>query len=186
MKTRNIIIIILTIIGITLFGIIQGIVIPQKAQNEQQYISEQKDPLTHDFKNVIKYKNKYMGNSSNIINLFRSLPLNDIRMSFELFPDTLTVEVNYKETVLGIGENKVNKALIYNSTAAFALIDNLEAINYKFTGASYKVSRSETEKWYGAKLSTLTEKDVWNKEVQSSLDDNEYLQKCTKAILQEE
>jgi hypothetical protein len=186
MKTRNIFIIILMVIGITFFGIVQGIVIPRNTQNKQQYISEQKDPLTHDFKSVIKYKNKYMGNISNVSHLFRSLPLNEIGMSFELFPDTLTVEVDYKETVLGIGENRVNKALIYNSTAAFALIDNLEAIDFKFTGASYKVSRSEAEKWYGVKLSTLTEKDVWTKVVQSKLYDNEYVQKCTKAILQKE
>jgi hypothetical protein len=182
MKTRNRIIIILMVIGITFFGIVQGIVIPRNAHNKQQYISEQKDPLTHDFNSVIKYKNKYMGNASNLGNLFHTLPLNDIGMSFELFPNSLTLELNYKENVLNIGESRVNKALIYNSTAAFALIDNLEAINFNFTGASYKVSRSETEKLYGVKLSTLTEKDVWKKEVQSKLSDNEYVQKCTKIL----
>jgi hypothetical protein len=63
--------------------------------------------------------------------------------------------LNYKDTIENINENKVNKALIYNSTAASALIDNLEVINYNFTNSKYKVLHSDVEKWYGKDLPGL-------------------------------
>jgi len=183
MKTNNKILIFLVVFGVILFGIFKGIVMPQMAQSKQLDTIEQQDPVKHNFESVLKYKNQYMGNASNLSNLFRSLPLSNIGVSFQLFPDTLTVDVNYKEAVDSIGEDKVNKALIYNATAAFALIDNLEAINFKFTGVSYKVLRSDVEKWFSVKLSTLAEKDTWKKTVQSKLDENEYVLNCTKAVL---
>lgn len=93
-----------------------------------------------------------MGNASNLANLFSSLPLSNTDRSYQLYPDTLTAEVNYKETVMNIGEEKVNKAFIYNATAAVALIDNLDAIHFDFAGESYKVIRSDVEEWYGVEL----------------------------------
>ncbi|MBU3143528.1 DUF4825 domain-containing protein [Clostridium sp. CF012] len=104
-------------------------------------------------------------------------------MSFELFPDKLTADVNYKNTIENINENKVNKALIYNSTAAFALIDNLEVINYNFTNLTYKVSRSDVEKWYGQKLSGLLKSEEWKNKVQDKLLDYEYVNGFIKAVL---
>jgi hypothetical protein len=184
MKTRNIFIICLIVVGIALFGIVYGILIPQNNQNEQRYIIKQQDPLTHNIESVLKYKNKYMGNASNVGNLFHALPLNNIAMSCQLFPDTFTVEVKYNESVSNIGEAKVNKSLIYNATAAFSLIDNLNSINFIFNGVSYIVLSSDVEKWYGVKVYTLTEKGTWEKLVQSNLDDNEYVLNCTKVILQ--
>jgi len=183
MKTRNRIIVFLAIIGIVLFGLVQGVIIPKNNQKKDQYVAQQVNPTTHDLNSVLKYKNKYMGNSSNITNLFHTLPLNNIPMSFELFPDKLIAQVNYKDTIENINENMVNQALIYNSTVAFALIDNLEAINYNFTGEGYKVQRSDIKKWYGKDLSSLLEKDVWKNQVQDKLKDNEYVNKCIKAIL---
>lgn len=183
MKTRNNIIIALAIIGIVLFGIIQFSVIPKNNQRNYQYMVQQQNPLTHDINNVLKYRNKYMGNSSNIINLFHKLPLNNIEMSFGLFPDKLTTEVKYKDTIANINENNVNKALIYNSTVAFALIDNLQVINYNFTGSSYKVSRSAVEKWYGQDLSGLFKKEEWKSKVQDKLKDSGYVNDCSKAVL---
>lgn len=185
LKNRNRLIIGLIVAGITLLGVIQVIVIPLMEQSKQQYIADQQDPLTHDFTAVLKFKNPYMGNASNLANLFQSLPLNDIEKSFELFPENLTAEVNYKETVWGIGEGQVDRALIYNATAAFALIDNLEALNLNFAGSSYQVLRSDVEAWYGAELSVLAEKDVWAGEVQGRLADGKYVISCKKAIVKE-
>jgi hypothetical protein len=182
MKTRNKIIVLLAIMGIVLFGIVQCVIIPKN----KQYIAQQQNPTTHDVNSILKYKNKYMGNFSNMANLFHTLPLNNIPMSFELFPDKLTAQVNYKDTIENINENKVNKALIYNSTVAFALIDNLEAINYNFTGIKYKVLRSDVKKWYGKDISDLLKKDIWKSKVQDKLNDNEYVNNCAKAILKKQ
>ncbi|OBR66620.1 hypothetical protein A7K91_07130 [Paenibacillus oryzae] len=183
MKARNKIIVVLLIFGVALFGVIQGVVLPQMEQKKKQYEAEQQNPLTHDINNVLSFKNNYMGNSSNFINLFYSLPLNHVDMSFQLYPDELAVDVNYKETVGSLGENEVAQALIYNATAAFALIENLEVINFNFTGMSYHVSRTDVETWYGVKLPSLLDQDVWKKSVQSKLYDSEYVLNCAKLIL---
>ncbi|MBU3098897.1 MULTISPECIES: DUF4825 domain-containing protein [Clostridium] len=183
MKTRNNIIIGLAIMGIVLFGLVQFIVIPKNNQKNSRYMVNQQNPITHDINNVLKYRNKYMGNSSNITNLFHKLPLSNIKMSFELFPNKLTAEVNYKDTIADINENNVNKALIYNSTVAFALIDNLQVINYKFTGSTCKVSRLDVEKWYGRDLTGLLKKEEWKSKVQDKLEDSNYVNDCIKAVL---
>lgn len=183
MKQRNKVIIALIVFGIILSAVVYGIIIPKINENKQKYANAQMNPETHDLESILKYKNKYMGNTSNSINLFYSLPLSNVGMSFENYPETFTLEVNYKETVWGIGEKNVNKTIIYNSTAAFALIDNLNEIHYNFTGKSYKVLRSDVEKWYGVKLSSMLKKDVWKSKVQKKLKDNEYVQNCINAIL---
>jgi len=183
MKTRHNIIIGLAIIGIILFGLVQFVVVPRNNERNQQYKVEQQNAITHDINNVLEYGNKYMGNASNMFNLFHALPLSDVAMSFELFPDKLTVEVKYKDSVENINASKVNKALIYNSTVAFALIDNLNEINYNFTGSSYKVSRLNIERWYGQDLQGLLKKEEWKSKVQEKLKDNKYVKECAQAIL---
>lgn len=175
MRTRNRIIICLIVVGLALFGVVHGIIMPQIEHTKKQYMEDQQNPLSHDIENALQFKSKYMGDNSNIINLFNSLPLNNVGMSFRLIPDKLTAEINYKSYVKDIGEDQVNKALIYNATASFALIDNLEAINFNFIGTSYKVSRNDVANWYGVKLSTLLKKDVWEKTVQNKLKDSEYV-----------
>ncbi len=182
MKTKNKLIIGLIAVGIVFVVAAQGTIMPRIAQKEQP-VAESQDLSTHDFDSVLKYKNEYMGNASNLANLFHSLPLNDIEMSFQLFPDTLTAVINYKAPVKAIGQDKVNKALIYNATAAFVLIDNLEGVKFSFEGSSYKVLRSDVEKWYGVDLPVLAEKVAWEKTVQGKLGDDDYVQSCIKAII---
>ncbi len=186
MKTRNKIIVFLAIIGIILVGLVQGVIIPKYNHRTNHYIAEQQNPITHDLNSILKYKNKYMGNSSNITNLFYNLPLNNIPMSFQLFPDKLAVEVNYKDNIGNVNESKVNKALIYNSTAAFALIENLQVITYNFTGSKYKVLRSDVEKWYDTDLALLLKKDAWKNKVQRKLQDNGYVDNCIKSVLKKQ
>ena len=162
METRNIAIIVLLIVGIVSYAVVHGVIIPKMDENRQQYIAEQLNPSTHDLESILKYKNKYMGNASNLINLFHSLPLSNAGTKFQLFSDQLTVEVDYQQTVSNIGETKVEKALIYNATAAFDLIDNLKALNFIFPdSSSYKVNREDVERWYGVKVSYLLSKDIW-------------------------
>lgn len=183
MKTRNMIIMVLLVLGIGLFAVVQGWIIPQKEQNEQRYITEQQDPRTHDIGNVLKFKSKYMGDFSNFDHLISSLPLNHIERTYQLYSDQLTAQINYKDTVSGIGRTKVERGLIYNATAAFALIDNLNTINFDFMDLDYQVTRQDVESWYGVTVSTLLDEDTWRTKVQEQLDDEEYVLNCSKAIL---
>ncbi|WP_438348044.1 DUF4825 domain-containing protein [Paenibacillus sp. FA6] len=183
MKTRNIVIICLLLVGVISFGIVQGIVIPQRAENAKEYAEDQQDPLTHDVTSILKYRNKYMGNASNNMNLIGSLPLSNIDKSFQQFPDIFTLEINFKEDFSNMNKKYLETSLIYNATAAFSLIDNLEAIHFNFDGVSYKVTRSAVAQWYGVDdLSTLTDEASWRELVQSKLTDDHYVSDCMNTI----
>lgn len=185
MKVRNKIIICLFIIAILLSAIVQCVIIPKNNQKNKIYMTQQQNPTTHDLDSVLKYKNKYIGNASNVVNLFNTLPLNNIKMSFELLGDN-SIYIKYKNTIENINESQLNRDLLYNSTIAFALIDNLQAINYKVNDLNYKVLRSDVEKWYDVDLVKLLEKEQWRVKVQDKLKDTEYINQFTNYVLNKE
>jgi hypothetical protein len=182
MKNRNRIIICLLVIGIALFAAVQFIVIPHNDAERNNYLAAQQEPATHDISSILKYKNKYMGNASNDANLFHHLPLSNVEMSFELFSDNLELEVNYKDTVWNIGEEKVKSSLLYNSAAAFALIDNLNVIDYNFSGTSYQVKRADIESLY-SNFSNILEKENWSNYVQSKMNDHQYVEDAFQRVI---
>lgn len=175
MRKINLIIIILIIVGIIGTVYVEAYVKPRINSNQKQYSQNQQNPMKHDFKSIVKYSNKYMGNSSNIINLNYNLPLSNIPMTFQLVPEKLTAEINYRKDPDKINSKIFSQALIYNSTANFVLIDNLKVIKFNFIGASYTISRDDVEKWYGIKLSALKNETAWKKEVQNKLSDENYV-----------
>lgn len=165
------------IFGILEMAAIEGYVKPEINRRHKKYALDQLDPITNDYKNIIKFKNKYMGNASNIINLNWNLPFSDIPMTFELFPDKFTLEINYKKNSQDIDSAKLEKALIYNSTANFMLIDNLKAIKFNFEEKSYTVKRDTVENWFGIKPEALQNEKLWNEKVQNRLKDESYVDK---------
>ncbi len=182
MKNRNRIIICLLVIGIVLFTAVQFIVIPHNKAERDRYLAAQQEPATHDISSILKYKNEYMGNAANDAELFRNLPLSSVEMNFELFPDNLELEVNYKETVWNIGEEKVKSSLLYNSTAAFALINNLKVIDFNFSGASYQVKRADIESLY-PDFSNILEKENWSNYVQNKMNDPQYIKNVFQKLI---
>lgn len=174
MRKKNILIVCLMIVGVLVFFIVNFVIVPKQQQEKEAYQEEQLNPLTHDINYIMEYKNKYMGNASNLINLYSHLPLADVDKDFELESEELTLIVKYKETAGRIGEVKLKTSLIYNATASFALIDNLEKITYNLTGSSYSVLRSDVASLY-KDLGSITEKTLWDKEVRDKLADEEYV-----------
>ncbi|MBZ9633935.1 DUF4825 domain-containing protein [Clostridium sp. FP1] len=186
MEKRRIIIIILLVIGVLGFTVMDFIIRPRQEKQEIKYKLEQRDAITHDFKNVLQYKNKYMGNMGNICNLNYELPLCNINRTNELNSDErLEYIINYKQTVLGIGKDKIKADLIYNAVANFALIDNLKAITFNFMGSSYKITRSHVQNWYGIELNSLTDETKWKNEVQGKLSDKKYVNEFWKVNFKE-
>ena len=81
--------------------------------------------------NIIKYKNKYVGNNSNDGNLIASLPLSEYGYVFEIDSKNLGLTIDYHITDWYINENYyLEKSIVYNSVSIFALIDNVEYIGY--------------------------------------------------------
>ncbi|WP_136607806.1 DUF4825 domain-containing protein [Paenibacillus dokdonensis] len=178
MWTKNKTILLLAVVGILLFTAVQGIALPQWDRNKQVYAAEQQSPLTHDLQSIMKYQSQYMGNSSNLSNLMHTLPLNEIRCTMELHPDSLTADILYHAETAGLNTERLERSLIYNATAAFALVDNLEQIRFKFDDRTYTAERSQLEEWYGKKLSSLTDSPkIWEPDVQEPLASHDYVQK---------
>lgn len=175
MKKRNILIMTLLILGLVVLTLVEGYIKPEMRRKEERYLAEQADPLTHDFSRLPEFKSRYMGDASNLANLNAHLPLSELPRTIQLYPEILTAEINYQGPAAAIEADLFARALLYNTTANFALIDNLEALHLNFEDRSYSVSRRAVEDWYGAALSTLLEREGWIEKVQRPLADKGYV-----------
>lgn len=183
MNKKNTAIFVLATIGVILFVTVYGILLPRMEREDQVYAAQQTDPLTHNIEESIRYKNKYMGNAGNLSGLIHSLPLGNIESELELFPDTLTANILYKSSTADITPELMERSLIYNATATFALIDNLQEIRYTFSDLSYVVSREDVEMWQGQADSPLINSpNKWRTEFQSKLEDSKYVEIGMKTL----
>lgn len=137
--------------------------------------------------NIIKYKNKYIGNNSNTGNLIGSLPLSEYGYVFEIDSKDLGLIINYNITDWYINENYyLEKSIIYNSVSFFLLIDNLQYIKYNFSGTSYQVKRDTLEKNfpnYKDISSKNINKKAYNKYVENKINDIDFIDKCFAKII---
>lgn len=154
------------IIGVPLFIWIQFFEVPSKAKIGEEKM--QQDPKTHVFEKVTKYESLYMGDASNLGNLLNELPLNEYKDGIELDSDDLTLLVDYDVNATEI-EEKAKQSVIYNSTAAFALVENLQQMDMQFRDKTYEVSRDRVEQWFGMTLIDFKDPEVFQEKVQSQL-----------------
>lgn len=154
----------LLIIGVPLFIWIQFFEVPSKVKLGEEKL--QQDPNTHDFEKITKYETLYMGDASNLGNLLNELPLNEYKDGIELNSDDLILLVDYDVNTTEI-EETVKKSVIYNSTAVFALIDNLQQIDMQFKDITYQISRDHVEQWFGTTLVDFKDPEVFQEKVQS-------------------
>ena len=129
--------------------------------------------------NIIKYKNKYIGNNSNIGNLINNLPLSEYGYVFEIDSENFGLTINYHITDWYINQNYyLEKSLIYNSVSIFILIDNVEYINYNFSGKNYKINRNQIEEFYPNYNEIIEDeinKDNFNKYLENKINDDEFI-----------
>lgn len=175
MNKKNKIIIFLLAIATILFCIIQFGIIPTNQKKQDEYAQHQTDALTHDIRSIEDYKSAYIGNASNVGSLYGALPLNNIGMKFEINSETYALTVNYLDAVWNIGEEKVQRDVIYNSVAAMATIENLLEITYNFSDKSYSFNRKQIEEVFGSLLSELLKQEKWRGEVQDKLKSSDFL-----------
>ncbi len=131
--------------------------------------------------NIIKYKNKYVGDNSNLGNLLHDLPLSEYGLTFKIDSKKYGVIINYNTTDWYKNDNLyIEKSLIYNSASIFLLIDNVEYIKYNFSGSSYTITREQFEKDYPnyseIKINTVN-KDKFNQYVEQKMNDYEFIEK---------
>ncbi len=180
MNKKNKVIIGLLAVAVILFCAVQFWIIPTNQAKQEEYAWNQTDALTHDISAIEDYRSAYVGDANNISGLFENLPLNNISKKYEINSDDYILTVNYLDTVWNIGEEKVQRDLIYNSVAAMAVIDNLAGITYNFSGESYSFERQEIEDVFGSPLSTLLVSKKWSEKVQTWLSSKEFCQQFYK------
>lgn len=131
---------------------------------------------TYAIEHYIEYNHLYMGNASNLSQLFHRLPLSEKGLTLEIFPESYSVKINY-----AVLEEKhlptLEKQIKYNSIVAFSLIDNLEHITYNFDSQFYSLSRQTVKKWFDLPLRDLLLQHTWDKEVLNKYDDLQFLEK---------
>jgi len=138
---------------------------PDKVKKEELMLQ---DPRTHNFEKVLSYENDYMGNASNLGNLFGALPLNEYKGTFEMDPEIYSLVMDYNTSAEELGET-AKQAVIYNTTAAFTLIGNLEVSEMRFQDKSYTVTKENVEKWFKTTLVDLKDPVVFKERVQDRL-----------------
>ncbi|MFS0689182.1 DUF4825 domain-containing protein [Sporosarcina sp. 179-K 8C2 HS] len=166
MEKRRLIIGLIAILAIPLYIWIAYVEIPGKAKVGEEKL--QQDPLKHDFGTVLDYKNDYMGDASNTSGLFQSLPLNEYKGTIEMKPEEFYLLVHYEAKSAEL-EGKAEQAVIYNSTAAFLLINNLEKVNMAFLDESYVVTRENVMDWFGEDFGSLIDPEQFKGQVQKEL-----------------
>ena len=132
--------------------------------------------------NIIKYKNKYVGNNSNTGNLIASLPLSEYGYVFEINSNDLGLIIDYHITDWYINENYyLEKSIVYNSVSIFSLIDNVKYIKYNFSGKTYEVKRENVENNfpnYKDIVQDKVHKESFNKYLEQKISDIEFIDLC--------
>ena len=130
------------------------------------------------YKNIIKYKNKYVGNNSNTINLINNLPLSNYGKTFQLeYNDNKNqIVINYHITDWYINDNLyLEKALVYNTVSIFELIDNADSIIYQFPGKTYTADKTNVIKNYPNYTEILKNEDTFYKYLENKMNDDDFV-----------
>ena len=132
--------------------------------------------------NIIKYKNKYVGNNSNDGNLISSLPLSEYGYVFEIDSENLGLIIDYHITDWYINENYyLEKSIVYNSVSIFSLIDNVKYIRFNFSGKTYEVKRENVENYFPNYKEIVKDginKNAFNKYLEQKISDVEFIDLC--------
>ena len=132
--------------------------------------------------NIVKYKNKYVGNNSNDGNLIGSLPLSEYGYVFQIDSNNLGLIIDYHITDWYINENYyLEKSIVYNSVSIFSLIDNVEYIKYNFSGKTYEVKRENVENNfpnYEKIVKDGINKEAFNKYLEQKVSDINFIDLC--------
>jgi len=133
------------------------------------------------YNNIIKYKNKYVGNNSNDGNLINNLPLSEYNYTFEI--KDLGLIINYHMTSWYINDDLyLKKSLIYNSVVMFNLIDNLSYIDFNFSGNSFHVEKDKLKEVYPKYNLVFNSEDDFYNYLEVKINDNEFVSNIFKNI----
>lgn len=170
-------------VGFVLFVWVQFYYLPKMDAAVEQEQLEQLEPETHQFSWVLKYENSYMGAAGNNLNLIGDLPMSDLPKTFAQDPETFRFTINYEKSIDEIGASRVEKAILYNATAIFTLIKNMETVEFHFPDKTYTVTRKRVNDWFGTDILSFIDEQVFEEKVQQPIKNNEQLSEWLNAYV---
>lgn len=105
---------------------------------------------------LFEQQGTYLGDNSSVRDIVQQLPHGDQLKKMELS----TKEKPYQLTLRYAGydegqvEQKSNRTAIYNATALFTLIPNVDQVNMTIEDNSYHFTKQQLRKWYGKDFTT--------------------------------
>lgn len=140
MTKKNKVILALIAVATILFCILQFYVLPQKQAEETVW--RQSHAITHDITASLAYHSPYVGDNSNTIALFQSLPLGQLKQTYEIDSDACTVTIRYEDEMSSVGSQEITRwDMVYTAVAAMAAIDNLSGVTYQFPDETHTFTR---------------------------------------------
>lgn len=130
--------------------------------------------------NIINYQNHYIGNNSNAGALIDHLPLSEHGYVFEIDSQNYGIIISYHFTDWYDNQNLyIEKSLVYNAVSMFTLVDNLEYIDFQFSGSHYKITRQVIEENYPdyeiIKTNDIVNQDNFYQYVEQKMYDNDFI-----------
>jgi len=105
---------------------------------------------------LFEQQGTYLGDNSSVRDIVQQLPhgnqLKKMELSTKEKPYQLTLR--YGGYTEGQVEQKSNRTAIYNATALFTLIPNVDQVNMMIEDASYHFTKQELRDWYGKDFTT--------------------------------
>lgn len=100
---------------------------------------------------LFEQQGTYLGDNSSVRDMVQQLPhgnqLKKMELSTKEKPYQLTLR--YGGYTEGQVEQKSNRTAIYNATALFTLIPNVDQVNMTIEDASYHFTKQQLRDWYG-------------------------------------
>ena len=131
--------------------------------------------------NILKYQSKYIGDNSNTGGLIENLPLSEYGYVFEINSQDCRLTIDYHFTDWYGNDNLyVEKSMIYNAASIFALIENVQYINFNFSGSAYCITRNIFEQNYPKRKKVLQraqiDKNNFNQYVEMKMNDTIFVE----------
>ncbi len=115
---------------------------------------KQVEPFSYEhFLSLKCYHTLYIGDNSKVSNIIGSLPLSEYGYSIEILSEIFQLDVYYHDVdwninTLNNDETYIHKAILYNALVGFSCIDNMESIQFNFSGSSYLVTKEQFNTWF--------------------------------------
>lgn len=141
-----------------IFIIIFGVILLTNGQHNQINKKEVNKSNEYNAEVLLKYKNKYVGNASNVSNLIHNLPYADLYKGISLKTEKppYGININYNLISTDVDTGKIENILLNNAVIMFALIDNVDIINFNLkidnNEKNYQYTREKIQKRFDKDL----------------------------------